>query len=84
MSLKTHDAHYAESKSPFQISLPFHKIDLVSTVCDLSPAVVFSYLASSLAAMLAALSYSEFAAELPVAGGAFNYISMVFGEFFAW
>lgn len=26
----------------------------------------------------------EFAAEFPVAGGAFNYISLTFGEFAAW
>ena len=27
---------------------------------------------------------SEFAADFPVAGGAFNYISLTFGEFAAW
>ncbi|GLC37891.1 hypothetical protein PLESTM_000660300 [Pleodorina starrii] len=34
--------------------------------------------------MLTAFCYAEYAAELPVAGGAFNYISMTYGEFAAW
>ena len=46
--------------------------------------MVLAYTVSSVAAVLAALSYTEFSVEVPVAGGAFNYISMVFGEFLAW
>ena len=34
--------------------------------------------------MFAALSYAEFAVELPVTGGAFNYMSVTFGEAAAW
>lgn len=49
-----------------------------------SPAVVVSYALSALTAMLTAFCYAEYAAELPVAGGAFNYVSMTFGEFAAW
>ena len=30
------------------------------------------------------LHTTEFAADFPVAGGAFNYISLTFGEFAAW
>lgn len=48
------------------------------------PAVVFSYLVAAIAALLSALSYSEFAVDMPIAGGAFNYISMTFGEGLAW
>ncbi|KXZ55291.1 hypothetical protein GPECTOR_3g427 [Gonium pectorale] len=48
------------------------------------PAVVLSYALSALTAMLTAFCYAEYAAELPVAGGAFNYVSMTFGEFAAW
>eukprot|EP01025_Chloroclados_australasicus_P033720 TRINITY_DN3443_c0_g3_i4.p1 TRINITY_DN3443_c0_g3~~TRINITY_DN3443_c0_g3_i4.p1 ORF type:complete len:255 (-),score=21.21 TRINITY_DN3443_c0_g3_i4:39-803(-) len=48
------------------------------------PAVSISYLISSLAAMMSALCYAEFAAEMPVAGGAYNYIVVTFGEFPAW
>lgn len=52
--------------------------------CDSRPAVILSYFISSLAAMLSALSYVEFAVDMPIAGGAFNYINSVFGEFIAW
>lgn len=45
---------------------------------------MLSYGISAVAAMLAAFCYAEYAANLPVAGGAFNYISMTFGEFAAW
>ena len=37
-----------------------------------------------MAALFAALCYAEFAVELPVTGGAFNYISVTFGEAAAW
>ncbi|CAD7699802.1 unnamed protein product [Ostreobium quekettii] len=56
----------------------------VAARCKAGPSVVLSYLLSSIAAMLAALSYAEFAVEVPVAGGAYVYVSMVFGEFLAW
>ncbi len=48
------------------------------------PAVVVSYSVAAFAALLSALSYTEFVVDLPTAGGAFNYISLVFGEFTAW
>ena len=44
------------------------------------PAVVVSYLISAFASFLAALCYTEFAVELPVAGSAYNYIAVVYGE----
>ena len=50
----------------------------------LSPGVVVSYALSAVTAMLTAFCYAEYAAELPVAGGAFNYVSMTFGEYAAW
>jgi amino acid transporter len=40
---------------------------------------VLSYGVSAVAAMLVAFCYAEFAADLPVAGGAFNYIGLTFG-----
>ncbi|GMH36674.1 hypothetical protein BSKO_04547 [Bryopsis sp. KO-2023] len=48
------------------------------------PSVILSYLISSMAAILSAMSYVEFAVDMPVAGGAFNFINLVFGEFIAW
>lgn len=44
------------------------------------PAVVVSYLLASGASFLAALCYTEFAVELPVAGSAYNYVAVTFGE----
>ncbi|KAI7841378.1 hypothetical protein COHA_004996 [Chlorella ohadii] len=48
------------------------------------PAVIISYLVAATAALLSALCYAEMAVSLPVAGGAFNYISVSFGELAAW
>jgi basic amino acid/polyamine antiporter, APA family len=48
------------------------------------PSVIVSYLCASVAALLAALCYTEFAVDLPITGGAFNYISVTFGELAAW
>ena len=48
------------------------------------PSIILSYITASGAAVLAALSYAEFATAMPVAGGAFNYIKATFGELAAW
>lgn len=48
------------------------------------PAVVLSYALSGFVALLASLCYAEYAADMPVAGGAYNFISMTFGEYAAW
>lgn len=48
------------------------------------PAVVLSYSIAAISALLSGLCYTEFVVDLPTAGGAFNYISVVFGEFTAW
>lgn len=37
---------------------------------------MLSFLVAGISALLSALCYSEFAAEFPLAGGAYNYISM--------
>jgi APA family basic amino acid/polyamine antiporter len=39
---------------------------------------------SAVAAMLTSFCYAEYAAEVPIAGGAFNYVGLTFGEFGAW
>ena len=44
------------------------------------PAVVLSYLLSAFASFLAALCYTEFAVALPVAGSAYNYVAVTYGE----
>lgn len=48
------------------------------------PSIVLSYLVSSISAILLAMSYIEFAVDLPFVGGAFNYIRVVQGELLAW
>lgn len=48
------------------------------------PAIIVSYLIASFAAGLSALCYTEFAVDMPVAGGAFNYVAMECGEVFGW
>ncbi|VFQ63886.1 unnamed protein product [Cuscuta campestris] len=48
------------------------------------PAVVLSYAIAGLCALLSAFCYTEFAVEMPVAGGAFSYIRTTFGEFLAF
>lgn len=48
------------------------------------PAVILSYCVAATAALLSALCYAEMAVSLPIAGGAFNYVSVTFGELAAW
>ncbi|XP_010494590.1 PREDICTED: cationic amino acid transporter 7, chloroplastic-like [Camelina sativa] len=45
------------------------------------PSIVVSYAIAGLCALLSAFCYTEFAVHLPVAGGAFSYIRITFGEF---
>lgn len=48
------------------------------------PAVVFSYLASGIACMFAALAYAEMASSIGGSGSAYSYAYAGFGEFIAW
>lgn len=48
------------------------------------PAIVLSYAIAGLCALLSAFCYTEFAIDVPVAGGAFSYIRVTFGEFLAF
>ncbi|ANM68363.1 cationic amino acid transporter 6 [Arabidopsis thaliana] len=48
---------------------------------DAGPSIVVSYAIAGLCALLSAFCYTEFAVHLPVAGGAFSYIRITFGEF---
>lgn len=51
---------------------------------DAGPAVVLSYAAAGVAAMLAVFCYTEFAVEIPVAGGSFAYLRVELGDFVAF
>lgn len=43
------------------------------------PSVVLSYAIAGFCALLSAFCYTEFAVDMPVAGGAFSYIRVTFG-----
>ncbi|KAJ6808191.1 cationic amino acid transporter 6, chloroplastic-like [Iris pallida] len=45
------------------------------------PAVFLSYIVAGVSALLSSVCYSEFAVDVPAAGGAFSYLSVTFGEF---
>lgn len=48
------------------------------------PAVVLSYVVSGVSAMLSVFCYTEFAVEIPVAGGSFAYLRVELGDFMAF
>lgn len=48
------------------------------------PAVFISYLIAAVSALLSSLCYTEFSVQVPVAGGAFSYLRVTFGMFFAY
>ncbi|PRQ30752.1 putative amino acid/polyamine transporter I, cationic amino acid transporter [Rosa chinensis] len=48
------------------------------------PAIVLSYAISGLSALLSVLCYTEFAVEVPVAGGSFSYLRIELGDFVAF
>ncbi|KAK8998110.1 hypothetical protein V6N11_012641 [Hibiscus sabdariffa] len=45
------------------------------------PSVFISYIIAGISALLSSLCYTEFSVEIPVAGGAFSYLRVTFGEF---
>lgn len=48
------------------------------------PASVFSFLLAAIVVILNGLCFAEFAARVPVSGGPYSYMYVVFGEFAAW
>lgn len=44
------------------------------------PAVFISYIVAGISALLSSLCYTEFSIQIPVAGGAFSYLRVTFGE----
>jgi APA family basic amino acid/polyamine antiporter len=48
------------------------------------PAVILSYAVAGVSALLSSLCYAEFAAAIPLSGGAYSYVAAVFGEYLAW
>ncbi|KAF6166530.1 hypothetical protein GIB67_005392 [Kingdonia uniflora] len=48
------------------------------------PAVIISFLISGISALLSVFCYTEFAVEIPVAGGSFAYLRVELGDFIAF
>ncbi|XP_010434728.1 PREDICTED: cationic amino acid transporter 6, chloroplastic-like [Camelina sativa] len=48
------------------------------------PAVFISYMVAGFSALLSSLCYTEFSVNVPVAGGAFSYLRVTFGEFIGY
>ncbi|KAK9266472.1 hypothetical protein L1049_021384 [Liquidambar formosana] len=48
------------------------------------PSIVLSYAISGLSALLSVFCYTEFAVEIPVAGGSFSYLRVELGDFIAF
>lgn len=48
------------------------------------PAVFISYIIAGISALLSSLCYTEFAVQVPVAGGAFSYLRLTFGIYKAF
>jgi APA family basic amino acid/polyamine antiporter len=48
------------------------------------PAIIISYALAGISAMLSVFCYTEFAVEIPVAGGSFAYLRVELGDFIAF
>ncbi|KAI3465957.1 hypothetical protein Pfo_022620 [Paulownia fortunei] len=48
------------------------------------PAIVLSYAVSGLSALLSVFCYTEFAVEIPIAGGSFSFLRVELGDFIAF
>ncbi len=55
-----------------------------NAVFDGGPAVVLLFIFTAIACAFSALCYAEFASRIPVAGSAYTYAYVSFGEIFAW
>ncbi|XP_003630015.2 cationic amino acid transporter 1 [Medicago truncatula] len=51
---------------------------------EAGPAVVLSFVISGISALLSVFCYTEFAVEIPVAGGSFAYLRVELGDFVAF
>jgi APA family basic amino acid/polyamine antiporter len=56
----------------------------VAAAAYAGPALVFSFIIAGVVCLFAALSYSEFAAMVPIAGSAYSYSYASLGEIWAW
>ncbi|WP_125982228.1 APC family permease [Loigolactobacillus iwatensis] len=48
------------------------------------PAIVLSFVVAAIVCSIAAMCYAEFSSAMPIAGSAYSYGNVVFGEFTGW
>lgn len=48
------------------------------------PAIIFSFIIAAIVCLFSAMCYSEFSSSIPVAGSAYTYSYVIFGELIAW
>lgn len=51
---------------------------------DAGPGVILSFLFAAIVCVLVAMCYAEFSSALPVAGSAYSYGNIIYGEFIGW
>ncbi|GKC14592.1 cationic amino acid transporter 8, vacuolar [Tanacetum coccineum] len=51
---------------------------------DAGPSIVLSYVVSGLSALFSVFCYTEFAVEVPIAGGSFSFLRIELGDFVAF
>ncbi|GAX82912.1 hypothetical protein CEUSTIGMA_g10338.t1 [Chlamydomonas eustigma] len=75
---------YFQACSCLLVMQPKQTLDESRDIPFCRPAVSMSYLIAGFASTLSALCYAEYACDFPMAGGAFNFITVTFGEFAGW
>jgi APA family basic amino acid/polyamine antiporter len=60
------------------------KISGVEAATSAGPAVIVSFLIAGAICLLSALSYAELSSTMPVAGSAYSFTYVIFGELWAW
>lgn len=56
----------------------------IAAAQNAGPAIIISFILASIGCTFAGLCFSELAAMIPVAGGAYSYTYVTLGEFIAW
>lgn len=60
------------------------KLAGAQAAANAGPAVILSFILAAFVCLLAALSYAELSSALPVAGSAYTFSYVIFGEIWAW
>lgn len=60
------------------------KLAAAQAAANAGPAVILSFLLAAFVCLLAALSFAELSSALPIAGSAYTFSYVIFGELWAW